>query len=513
MHLGIFGLLLGVLYYSTFHWLISVDWPKEDYNYAYLLPAVLLYLLWERKELLKNTPSCSSWWGFLLFLPGALLFWVGELAGEFFTLYLSSWCVAVGLLWMHLGWRKLKILAFPLSMVLFMFPLPDFFNVKLTSGLKLISSQVGATLLHLYGMSAHREGNVIDLGFIQLQVIDACSGLRFFLPLIIMAILLAYFYRTGIWKGVFIVLSSIPLSLLMNSLRIALTGVLYEYWGPKVAEDFFHGFSGWLIFMISFAVLFGELWVLKAHSRKKDLAENPKTVALTNAEKERVEILDSRPAQSRSILKGPRFLAALGVLVLTLGVFQVVDFREKPPHRKPFSQFPSAVADWAATRQYLDKETVISLDLTDYVMMDFRNASGAPVNFYVAYYQSQRKGESIHSPETCLPAGGWLFHQTRKVNVAFSSGHSMTVNRVVMDKDGRQMLAYFWFPARGRILTDAYEMKIFMFWDSLTRQRTDGSLVRIISPVLNGDSIETVEARMQDLMRVLQPIIGDFIPN
>ena len=89
----------------------------------------------------------------------------------------------------------------------------------------------------------------------------------------------------------------------------------------------------------------------------------------------------------------------------------------------------------------------------------------------------------------------------------------MTVNRAIMEKGDSRQMVYFWFPARGRILTNAYEMKMFLFWDSLTRQRTDGALIRVISPVLNGDRIETVEARMQDLMRVLQPVIGDFIPN
>jgi len=99
-------------------------------------------------------------------------------------------------------------------------------------------------MLQWYGMSAFREGNIIDLGFTQLQVVDACSGLRYLYPLIIMAILLAYFFKSAWWKKVVMVMSAVPLTIATNSLRIAMTGVLYEIWGPAVAEDFFHGFSG-----------------------------------------------------------------------------------------------------------------------------------------------------------------------------------------------------------------------------------------------------------------------------
>ena len=193
---------------------------------------------------------------------GILLFWIGELSGEFFTLYLSSWLILVGLCWMHLGWGKLKAIWFPSVFIMAMFPPPNFFHHNLTLRLKIISSQLGVWMLQTYGMSAYREGNVIDLGFTQLQVVDACSGLRYLYPLIIMAILLSYFYKAAWWKKVLLVLSAIPLTIITNSLRIAMTGVLYEIWGSTVAEDFFHGFSGWLIFIFGLAVLLLEMWGL-----------------------------------------------------------------------------------------------------------------------------------------------------------------------------------------------------------------------------------------------------------
>lgn len=132
---------------------------------------------------------------------GIAFFWLGELGGEYLTLYLSVWLVLVGLCWFHLGWQKLKIIAFPLVMALAMFPLPGFLYGKISVQLKLISSHLGVAMMQLSGMSAYREGNVIDLGFTQLQVVDACSGLRYLIPLIVLGVLLPTCSRRSSEKG------------------------------------------------------------------------------------------------------------------------------------------------------------------------------------------------------------------------------------------------------------------------------------------------------------------------
>jgi exosortase D (VPLPA-CTERM-specific) len=509
---SLFGALLAGIYYSTYSWLIQSDWPREDYNYCYLIPLVVLYLIWEKKNELAAEPAVPSWGGLLFLIPGILLFWVGELAGEAYSLYISSWLVGVGLLWLHIGWRKLKVITFALFMALTMFPLPHFLNTKLTFGLKLISSQLGVLLLHLYGMSAYREGNVIDLGFTQLQVVDACSGLRYLFPLLIMGILLAYFYRAALWKRLLLVVSTIPLTIVINSLRIALTGIIYAHWGAAAADGFFHGFSGWLIFMVSFAVLLVEIWVLRR------IAPGPTEsfFAKPEAKQPTGEGIKARAMNKswKALFAPPQFVVAAVLLILTLSISMGVEFREKIPASKPFSQFPLTVSTWEGNRQYMEQKFITELDLSDYTMIDFKSGDGKHVDFYVAYYESQRKGESIHSPETCLPAGGWVFRQAGTVTVPLSQvAKSMTVNRAFIEKSGQRQLSYFWFPARGRILTNLWELKFYTFWDSLTRQRTDGALVRLITPVLQGEQVEDAERRLQEFTKQIVPVLDGFIPK
>lgn len=250
MKAGIYALGIILVYYSALLHMVR-GWSREDYSHCYLIPFIVLYLIWEKRAVLSRLPSIPSWAGFAVFVFGIAFFWLGELGGEFFTLYISFWLILVGLCWVHLGWKKVKVIAFPLAFILAMFPFPNFIYTKITLNLQLISSKLGVKLLQLYGMSAYREGNVIDLGFTQLQVVEACSGLRYLISLVILSVLIAYFFKRGLWKRVIIVISSIPISIITNSLRIAVTGILYEVWGARVAEHFFHGFSGWLIFIIA----------------------------------------------------------------------------------------------------------------------------------------------------------------------------------------------------------------------------------------------------------------------
>ncbi|HUU81139.1 MAG TPA: VPLPA-CTERM-specific exosortase XrtD [Acidobacteriota bacterium] len=526
--IALYGPLLVGLYYSALTFMVRL-WDRPEYNYCYLVPFVVLYLIWEKRRELIVTPSVSSWMGVIPFVFGLAFFWLGELGGEYLTLYFSSWLVVIGLCWLHLGWQKMKIIAFALFMILTMFPLPSFLYNKISVKLQLISSQLGVTFLQLYGMSAYREGNVIDLGFAQLQVVEACSGLRSLISLTVLSILLAYFFKAAFWKRFLLLISVLPLSIFTNSMRIAITGVLYEAWGAKVAEGFFHGFSGWLIFMFSLAVLLFEIWILKKiPSRKSSISVSldPEQGALVQIEGHTSPAhVQTKPLskqrlkpQTRSLLnffRPPQFIVALFLLAGTFALSQGFEFREKIPIKRSFDKFPIHVGEWIGTLQSMEQRFIDELNLTDYVIIDYKDRLGREINFYVAYYESQRKGESIHSPETCLPGSGWTFEQagTKTLAIPGHSGGLMRVNRAFMQKGPYKQLSYFWFPQRGRVLTNAYQLKIFAFWDALTKQRTDGALVRVITPVYESEGLEDAEARIQAFTKSIVPVLDEYIPG
>ncbi len=501
---GVYCLLLAGVFFNTFTYLVP-QWERGDFTYCYLVPLIVLYLILEKKDQLSATPSIPSWKGLPVLGLGIVFFWLGELGGEYFTLYLSFWLILVGLCLLHLGWEKSKIISFPLTLILALFPPPNFIYQKISVTLKLLSSQLGVFIMQLCGMSAYREGNVIDLGFTQLQVVDACSGLRYLFPLMLLGILLAYFYKEALWKKILLVISTVPISILVNGLRIASVGMLYPVFGPKVAKGFFHDFSGWFIFMVSLGILLFEMWVLKKiFPRIPEVGAEAETGTTQN-----------RESENRNFFFQPGFAVAVILLAATWVLSQGIDFREKVPISKSFDKFPVKIGEWNGTREIMEQKFIDALDLSDYVIMDYQGRKGRHVNFYVAYYESQRKGESIHSPATCLPGGGWLFRESGSVKLPLhlKDRDSMPVNRVLMEKGGVRQLTYYWFPQRGRILTNAYQLKLFAFWDALVDQRTDGALVRVMTPVYEFERLEDAEKRLQEFVKKVVPVLDEYLPG
>jgi len=500
--------LIISLYYGALNRLVNFDWHREDYSSSALIPLVVLYLLWEKRRQIGEVPARPSWFGGVPILAAIGLYWLGELAGEFFTLYLSLWLVVVGLCWLHLGWEKLKTISFPLFFSLTMFPLPIFVNTHLSLKLKLISSQLGVALLQLWGMSAFREGNVIDVGFTRLQVVDACSGIRYLMPLLALAILLAHYYKGAFWKRLLVVFSALPISVITNGMRIASVGLLYPLFGAQVAEGFFHDFSGWFIFMVSLGLLVGEIWILK-----KVLPERIQPASEAASEMPLVKDTAILPSGPRLAL---HFLCAIVLLGGTLAAAKGIDFREKTPISKPLADFPLNVGEWRGTVAPMEQLYRDALKFSDYVVINYRNAQGREINFYTAYYASQTKGGSVHTPATCLPGSGWNFEESGLVSVPVQTSAgtgAMLVSRAFMAKSGERDLTYYWFPQRGRILTNLVQLKWYAFLDALTRQRTDGSLVRVITPVYPAERVEDAESRMQSFVGQIAPLLNDYLPG
>ena len=509
-----YGLLFFGIYFSAFTWLVTKDWEKEAYTYCWLIPPLVLFLIWFKRDELTSIPSEPSWAGLVPIGIGIVFFWLGELGGEFFTMYISSWLILVGLCLLHLGWQKLKTIGFALFFILTMFPVPDFINTRIMLQLRMISSKLGVAMIGAYGLPVTRQGNIIDLGFTKLQVVDACSGLHSLISLIVLCLLLVYFFKDHIWKRAVLLFSSIPLAIVTNSMRIAMTAILYKYFGAGVAEGFFHKFSGVLVFAICIPFLLIEMKILEK------LPPIPSTPA-SEPHKTQTILSDNNVGGRKKIsryelLLQPMFVVAVLLLGATLAVSHTVDFREKISAKKNLGQFPLKIGEWISDRrQPMEQYFVDVLDLSEYVIINYQNIDGKKINFYVAYYESQRKGQSIHSPATCLPGSGWSFDQSGTVKITKVPGNNETyeVNRAVMQSGRYRQITYYWFPARGRILKNAYQLKIYNFWDALTQQRTDGALVRLITSVYEGETLSDAEKRLQNFVRDVAPVLDEYLPG
>jgi exosortase D (VPLPA-CTERM-specific) len=493
------------LYLQTFRYLGGQLVKSQDLNYALLIPFIIIYLIWEKRDRLRSIPLLPSWAGLVPCILGLALFWLGELGGEYYTQYIAFVLLLAGSIWISLGFPYTKEMGFPLTILILMFPLPHLLIQTLTARLQLLSSQIGVLFLHLVGKSAYREGNIIDLGFNKLQVVEACSGLRYLLPLLVLALLLGHFTRRSIWQRVVLFFSAFPIAVLINALRIALTGVLSEIWGVQATEGFFHDFEGVFIFMLALGFLMLVLSILALFSRgSRHGGRSGSRPASTKA----------RRLSTGTAASGP-FLVMLAVLSLSCIAYSAVEFREKVPAVRPFSAFPMQIGPWSGTTLAMEQQFIDTLDFSDYILADYIGPGGHVINLYTAYYESQRKGESIHSPATCLQGSGWTFLKAGPLRIETPGlfGGSITVHSALLHKDDQKQMALFWFQKGGRILDNVYLLKWYVFWDALTQRRTDGALVRVITPITDDEDADAARARLVEFIQQALPDLTTFLPG
>ena len=498
------GLLLAVgSAYEALIDMVSRWETSEEYGYGYLIPIITLFLIWQRKDKLEVIRFTGSWLGVALLLFGLLILLIGQLSTIFSITQYGFLIAIIGAVYALMGWPAFKNVLVPLLLLFLMVPLPGFLFNNLSSQLQLISSQIGVAFIRLFGVSVYLEGNVIDLGTYKLQVVEACSGLRYLFPLLALSIIASYFYQAAVWKRIAVILSSIPITVLMNSFRIGVIGLLVEYGGPGQAEGFLHDFEGWFVFMACVAILVLEMWLLSKFGRNKNRPfretfgmDYPKPAA------------GDLPVLSRAVPKHA-FVAVFFLAVTMVSAIILGGRSEYIPERMDFMSFPMSVDGWKGKNISLEPIVLDTLKLDDYLLADYRNADGHMINFYVAYYGSQRSGASAHSPRSCLPGGGWRIESNETVVL----GGDKRANRFIISKGDTRQLVYYWFEQRGRNITNEYAVKWYLLWDSLARNRSDGALVRLTTYIVPGEDIAEADRMLTSFTRDVGSLLTNYIPE
>ena len=476
------------------------------------MPAIAMFIIWQQNDRIQRIPFLGSWWGFILVFIGAIFLLVGTL-GSVQTIIQYAYVVTLsGLVISLVGVHASSLFLVPIVILLLTVPLPEFIFQNLTFDLQLLSSRLGVAFIRLFGVSVYLEGNVIDLGAYKLQVAEACSGLRYLFPLMTLGFIMAHFFKAALWKRAVVFLSSIPVTILMNSLRIGAIGLLVDRWGQSMAEGFLHDFEGWLFFMASGSVLLLEIIFLSRIGPDR----RPWRDIFA------VELPAPTPASVPRMLRQPTpafVVSSVLVGLLAAASLFMPERTEQVPARQSFAEFPLQIDEWLGKRTTLGVEFLDQLQLNDYILANYvdQGAKGDrhSINFYSAWYDSQRAGQSSHSPRTCIPGGGWQLASLDQVTIpdARVGTVPLRVNRVMIEKGASKQLVYYWFQQRGRVITNEYMVKWYLFWDALTRQRTDGALVRFVITVPDGKSVEQEEQVLQGFVRTLALRLDVFVPG
>jgi exosortase D (VPLPA-CTERM-specific) len=490
--------------------MLMVQWwiAFDEYSYGWFVPPVAAFIVWQRRDALRELAFTGSWTGVGLVAVALGIWLLGELSALYTLIQYAFLIALAGAVLSLTGWRAFRVVGVALFTLLLMIPLPNFIYFNLSQQLQLLSSELGVWFIRLCGISVYLEGNVIDLGDYKLQVAEACSGLRYLFPLMTLGFIVALFFRAPLWKRALVFVSAAFITVLMNSFRIGVIGVLVSQFGPGQAQGFLHWFEGWVIFMACVALLLLEIWLLERWSRQRRRLRDALAIHI--------------PAPApRELAREPRAIpasawAAAALLAAAVVPALLIPERvESAPLRAEFAEFPLRLGVWSGQRERLDDEFVQTLKFSDYLLGNYQRQGAEVVNLYVAYYASQRKGESVHSPKGCLPGGGWVIEQfgQRVMSDVRVGGQPLTVNRAVIAHGTERQLVYYWFQQRGRVLTNEYLVKWYLFWDSLTRNRSDGGLVRLITPLPSRTGADHADSVLQDFARAAEPRLHAYLPD
>lgn len=501
-----FIVILAALSFAAWDSLIRMEYiwgVKEEYGYAYIIPFITGYFIWQNKIKLQQVEYNLEWAGGILLAFGVFLILLGVLSATHSITQYGYIISIISSALLFLGWQAFKIILGPLLLLLLVVPLPDFIFNNLSSDLQLISSQIGVAVIRAFGISVYLEGNVIDLGKFQLQVVEACSGLRYLFPLVSLSIIAAFIYQAALWKRILVVVSSIPITVLMNSFRIGVIGVLVEYGGIEQAEGFLHDFEGWFVFMACLGILLIEMWLLVAFGKNKQKLSQVFSIELPDE-------LPSDTVYKERNISWKYMIPLIFVSVAGLYIGALNERAEVIPERISFSSYPLKIDNWNGRRDTIEKKYLDELKLNDYIIADYRSDHSDVVNLYLAYYESQRSGAAAHSPKSCIPGGGWRIKSHTVIDI---EGLEKSTNRLLIRKGEYGQLVYYWFDGRGRTITNEYMVKWYLFWDSLTLGRTDGALVRLTTTLQPGEDVAKADKRLAEFARLINPALSQYIPE
>ena len=485
-------------------------WSTAEYSHGPLIPVISLYLFLRelRRAPMPDQYVRDRWQGIAVIAVAMLIASLGNVmqVADIVTYALILWVGGVVLT--IFGWQRGKTHWAPVLHLVFMLPLPQILYWKLTILLQWVSSEVGVWFVALAGVPVFLEGNVIDLGVYKLQVAEACSGLRYLFPILSFAYLFSILYRGPFWHKAVLLLSAAPITVLMNSFRIGVIGVLVNKYGIEQAEGFLHFFEGWVIFILCVGILF-----LMAIGLQRMTAA-PKSLAETiDLDFEGFGWISARVFNIRP--NGALVVATLLTATVSLAWLYVPRPERIIVDREPFVLFPRGIEDWNGLTSQLDPAVEAVLGADDYVDATFQSAAEDNyVNLFVAFYKDQTAGSGIHSPEICLPVGGWEVFSLEpyEIDLPTTPYGRFEVNRAVIQKGVSMQLVYYWFEQRGQRISNDITAKISVLRDSIVTGRADGALVRFVTPINPAETPQDADARLQRFMSESLLRLPRFVP-
>ncbi len=513
LHLGLLWLLVATV--GAFIFLspgldaLRIAWGLPEYSHAPLIPVLsgLLFLRQLKDYPERPGPIGDRWVGVavvalaLVFGALARLANIDDMAAYALILWVG------GILLISFGWSTGKHFWPPVLHLVYMLPLPDTLYYKMSTWLQLISSELGVWMLGLLSVPVFLDGNIIDLGVTKLHVAEACSGLRYLFPILSFSYIFAILYKGPMWHKAILLIAAAPITVIMNSVRIAIAGTVVNYYGLDWLDGFTHFFEGWVIFVACVLLLFVLARIM--------LFFNPVKMSLTEALDLETDGLWTQAKRIRLVQPSAALITAAILAVGAVATWQMIPERGQiEVARERFALFPRTLGDWRTTpHQRLDPVVEETLGADDYRQVNMTRADGAEVGLFMAWYADQGRG-GVHSPEICLPGSGWEIAWLERTDIAAEVGSAtpFMINRAIVQHGEARMMVFYWFDQKGRKVAWDLAAKFWLMVDGIREGRTDGALIRLSTPIRPGESDAAAEERLLDALMAIEPPLPRFVP-
>ncbi len=497
---------------------LAADWWNDDnYSHGLLVPFVIGYIIWAEFDKLKFARQKSQLrLGGIFIFSAIILLLGGTLGAELFTQRISFVLMLAGILVYFFGAKILKLLVVPFALLLLAIPIPQIIFNKIAFPLQIWASQMAIWGIRLFEVASVRKGNVIEIlprgatQIIALEVVQACSGIRSLMTLITLALVLGYFTREKInenkpfqqnpdfWRTIILMFLAIPIAIFTNAARVTATGVLSYYYGKQATENLWHELSGWLVYVAALVFLLSINYILKK-------VQSPNS---------KFQIPNSKVQGSQFALHNNSLWLLVSVLFVG-GIFinWFATRGEVKVGRESLTEIPAQLGDWRqkGSEFRFDRQTEGVLRADDYTMREYTAPDGRLANLYIGYYASQRTGATYHSPQNCLPGAGWEMKKPDVIEIKTPTSKTFKANWFIIENGVYKEVLIYWYQGRGRAVASEYEDKIYTVWDSITRRRSDGAMIRVMTSVGNSEP-EATEAAA-DLAARTADQLSEFVPD
>jgi EpsI family protein len=507
IHFVVLLALFLLLYGSLFPRLVREWYEHQDVSYGVLVLFISAYLIWEKRKLLRSLPIRFASVGSVLLFLGATIGVIGFTIDDDFTVRCAMLITLNGLVLFLFGRAYFKALLFPLAYLFLMIPLPYAAIKEITYHLRMFDAKYATYILKASGISVYRDAHLLHLPNITLEIADGCSGIASLFAMVALGIVYVYLVPLKKSSKLLLIGGTIILPIVANLTRIVVVSASVYFYGPAMLQSFLHSFSGTFTFLLS-VVLFlclGEFF------HRRDTEEISSYLIGTDEKSRLLEERNQISSYTLPDLSSSLFLVNTAVLMLAiyLSGFSVRTNGFGPGLN--VQKVPEQLGSYKASREnwpdrYSDPNASSSVSRV------YERSKYEKIELFVGYRVEQRSTARLLSPRLYLPEG-WEYVLIDAEELRVGESDLIRANWLLTQKVDLKRLVLYWYEAKGDTFISEIWYRISLVKRLFLEGRTDGSVIRIATPVLQNETIDQAKNRIRELVGYLQPELTQLLPQ